>query len=143
VLLTPRHFVWASFLIQWVRDVCEDNDFRNTQLVLSTIGLLPFLHLLTLWDGRGVLPGTTSPGAAGTGLGAQETVEHWSAGVKLQQRLAKVIRQFLCSDCGHVAGQAKGAAVSPLSLPSGFDASHFQTLLSFCASCLRPQVNYL
>ena len=137
MLLTPGHFVWASYLIQWMRDVCEDNDFRNTQLVLSTIGLLPFLHLLTLWDERGMLPGT-SPGAAIPGLlGAQE--ENSSAGVKLQQRLAKVIRQFLCSDCGHVTSQAKGSAVSP-SLPSGFDASHFQTLLSFCASCLRPQV---
>lgn len=126
IVLSKRQFVWANFVIVWLRDVCEDNHFKNTHTVLSSVGVIPFLHLLTLWADD-CETGSSVRSLVTEHSGGKDTNE----GAKFQFRLSKVFNQFIGAECGHFR-------VEGSQLPSGFDASHLLTLLSFCSYCLHP-----
>ena len=121
-------------MISWLWDVCEDHYFENSQTLLSSIGLYPFLYLLSLWNDA-VEIATHDTVIISIPKATEIANVAYIAGHKLQRKLSKLLQQFILSDqCGHFHDSfVSSSSSSDTKLPSGLECKDMITLLSFCS----------
>lgn len=123
VVLSPLEVHWANILVKWLRDACEDNFFENTRQILSTIGPIPFLYLLSLW-------GNHYDRSELKSLCKEDTTEKMTEVQKFQVRISRLVKQLVSPD-------AYMHKSSTTCLPSGFDSVHMLHFLNFAVGSLR------